>query len=186
MKPAAPKIIIHPLTPQEFTSGLNIHYGFESSLFGEILIASTRTGICYMEFADNRKEAIAHLGTCFTNARLAQEEDEVHRKASIMLSENPLSEGLFQLHLKGTEFQMKVWHALSKIPCGQLVTYGMIAGGLGQPSASRAVGNAVAHNPVAFLIPCHRVIQASGKIGNFKWGPERKSKLILWEKSLGK
>jgi AraC family transcriptional regulator, regulatory protein of adaptative response / methylated-DNA-[protein]-cysteine methyltransferase len=181
MKSSFPKIIIHPLTPRESASGLNIHYSVYRNPFGEILIASTHKGICFMEFTDSTKEAITHLSKCFPNAKLEHQVHEVHEKASMMLSDNPNSKDLFHLHLKGTDFQLRVWAALTKIPCGQLVTYGMIAASLDQPSASRAVGNAVAHNPVAYLIPCHRVVPASGKIGNFKWGTERKSKLILWE-----
>jgi AraC family transcriptional regulator of adaptative response/methylated-DNA-[protein]-cysteine methyltransferase len=85
------------------------------------------------------------------------------------------------LHLKGTAFQIKVWEALLKIPLGQLSTYGSIAGQLHTPKASQAVGSAVASNPVAFLIPCHRVIQSTGIFGQYHWGSIRKTAMIGWE-----
>ncbi len=86
-----------------------------------------------------------------------------------------------KLHLKGTDFQLKVWDTLLKIPMGQLSTYGNIAEQIGNPNASRAVGTAIGSNPVAFLIPCHRVIQASGNIGGYMWGNTRKTAIIGWE-----
>jgi AraC family transcriptional regulator of adaptative response/methylated-DNA-[protein]-cysteine methyltransferase len=86
-----------------------------------------------------------------------------------------------KLHLKGTAFQLKVWETLLKIPMGQLTTYGGIAKSIQQPNASRAVGTAVGDNPVAFLIPCHRVIQSSGIIGQYHWGSIRKKAMIGWE-----
>ena len=86
-----------------------------------------------------------------------------------------------KLHLKGTDFQLKVWETLLKIPVGGLTTYGDIAAGINNPRACRAVGTAVGENPVAFLIPCHRVIRASGELGNYHWGEIRKSAMIGWE-----
>jgi AraC family transcriptional regulator of adaptative response/methylated-DNA-[protein]-cysteine methyltransferase len=86
-----------------------------------------------------------------------------------------------KLHLNGTAFQLKVWENLLKIPVGSLSTYGKIAGEMGKPSASRAIGTAIGKNPVAVLIPCHRVVQSSGKIGGFRWGSKRKSAIIAWE-----
>jgi AraC family transcriptional regulator of adaptative response/methylated-DNA-[protein]-cysteine methyltransferase len=86
-----------------------------------------------------------------------------------------------KLHLKGTPFQIKVWESLLKIPAGKLSTYGRIAAGLKNPGAFRAVGSAVANNPVAYLIPCHRVIQSAGSIGEYHWGSNRKTAIIGWE-----
>jgi AraC family transcriptional regulator of adaptative response/methylated-DNA-[protein]-cysteine methyltransferase len=85
------------------------------------------------------------------------------------------------MHLKGTEFQLKVWHALLTIPFGDLSTYGHIAEKIENPKASRAVGTAIGNNPVSFIIPCHRVIQTSGAIGGYMWGPNRKTAMIGWE-----
>ena len=85
------------------------------------------------------------------------------------------------MHLKATAFQLKVWESLLKIPLGQLSSYGEIAAEIGQPKAGRAVGTAIGSNPVAFLIPCHRVIRATGIIGGYKWGALRKTAIIGWE-----
>ena len=86
-----------------------------------------------------------------------------------------------KLHLKGTDFQLKVWEALLKIPMGGLTTYGDIASGINHPKAFRAVGTAVGENPVALLIPCHRVIRSTGELGNYHWGDVRKTAIIGWE-----
>jgi len=86
-----------------------------------------------------------------------------------------------KLHLKGTDFQLKVWEILLKVPIGQLETYGHIAERIQNPKASRAVGSAIGDNPVAFLIPCHRVIQANGAFGQYHWGATRKAAMIGWE-----
>ena len=86
-----------------------------------------------------------------------------------------------KLHLKGTDFQLKVWETLLKIPFGNLSTYGTIAKQIEKPSASRAVGTAIGDNPVAFLIPCHRVIQSTGTLGGYMWGIDRKQAIIGWE-----
>ena len=86
-----------------------------------------------------------------------------------------------KLHLKGTDFQLKVWEALLKIPMGQLSTYGKVATAIQKPTASRAIGTAIGSNPVAFLIPCHRVIQSTGNIGGYMWGNTRKTAIIGWE-----
>jgi AraC family transcriptional regulator of adaptative response/methylated-DNA-[protein]-cysteine methyltransferase len=94
---------------------------------------------------------------------------------------NELSDRKITLHLRGTGFQLKVWHALLKIPEGRLTNYGGIAEAIGQRSASRAVGSAIGSNQVAFLIPCHRVIRNSAVIGDFRWGTHRKKAMIGWE-----
>ena len=85
------------------------------------------------------------------------------------------------LHVQGTNFQINVWQALLKIPKGQLTSYGQLARDIGNPKASRAVGSAVGANPIAFLIPCHRVIRATGVIGDYRWGATRKRSMINWE-----
>ena len=86
-----------------------------------------------------------------------------------------------KLHLAGSKFQIKVWEALLKIPMGVVASYGDIARHIGQPSAARAVGTAIANNPVAFLIPCHRVIQKNGVSGGYMWGTTRKQVMLGWE-----
>jgi len=97
------------------------------------------------------------------------------------LSQTPAADSKISLHIKGTAFQLKVWQALLQVPQGSLASYSDIAQAIGSPSASRAVATAIANNNVAFLIPCHRVIRASGHFGQYRWGETRKSAIIAWE-----
>ena len=177
-------ISIEGMTPLEYKSGgrnLRINYSFAESPFGETLIASTSKGICHLAFADNRAEALARLHNQFSNASFNPSVDDFQQNVMsfFKLSRDNLNQ--IKLHLKGTGFQLKVWEALLKIPVGQLTTYGNVAKQIDNPEASRAVGSAIGNNPVAFLIPCHRVIQASGIIGGYMWGTTRKTAIIGWE-----
>jgi AraC family transcriptional regulator, regulatory protein of adaptative response / methylated-DNA-[protein]-cysteine methyltransferase len=178
-------IKVEGMTPGEYKHGggqLAINYSFAESPFGTIIIASTHKGICYMAFADGEEEVVLQeLKNQFPNAKYRQLSDTIQQNALFIFTQdwNKLHE--IKLHLKGTPFQIKVWEALLRIPMGELSTYSGIAGKLNQPLASRAVGTAVAANPVAFLIPCHRVIRASGEFGNYHWGSTRKNAMIGWE-----
>jgi len=177
-------INIEGMTPGEYKNGgesLVINYSFAESPFGNILVASTKKGICYMAFADDEKKELANLKLLFPKANFKQVVDEVQQNALFIFTQdwNKLNE--IKLHLKGTEFQLKIWETLLKVPVGQLTTYGALAATINKPSASRAVGSAVGHNPVAFLIPCHRVIKSSGAIGEYHWGSTRKMAMIGWE-----
>lgn len=187
-------IRIEGMTPGEFRHGgaeLEINYSFAESPFGEILVASTPKGVCYMAFVekpatahtDPEAAALSDLRSRYPNARLRQMTDLIQQNALYIFTQDWSSLQQIKLHLKGTEFQLKVWETLLKIPMGGLVTYKDIAGQLGKPSASRAVGSAVGDNPVAFLIPCHRVIQSTGNIGQYHWGSTRKAAMIGWEAS---
>ena len=160
---------------------LSINYSFAKSPFGEIFIASTDKGICCMEFADDHDAAFNSLRKKFPNARFTSIVDEVQQNALFIFTQDWSKLKEIKLHLKGTDFQLKVWETLLKIPVGGLTTYGDIAAGINNPRACRAVGTAVGENPVAFLIPCHRVIRASGELGNYHWGEIRKSAMIGWE-----
>ena len=95
----------------------------------------------------------------------------------------PSSDSSMQLFVKGTTFQVKVWEALLKIPCGDIVSYQSVADYMGKPGATRAVASAIAKNPVSYLIPCHRVIRKAGHIGAYRWGSTYKAALIGWEAS---
>jgi AraC family transcriptional regulator of adaptative response/methylated-DNA-[protein]-cysteine methyltransferase len=177
-------IKIEGMTPGEYKNGgeqLTIHYSFAESPFGNILIASTSIGICHMAFAEDRREALAELKRRFPAARYQQTVDMIQQNALYIFSQDWTKLHEIKLHIKGTPFQLKVWEALLKIPMGTLSTYSAVAAGIKQPKASRAVGTAVGDNPVAFLIPCHRVIQASGVFGNYHWGSTRKTAMIGWE-----
>ncbi|WP_312967151.1 methylated-DNA--[protein]-cysteine S-methyltransferase [Acinetobacter gerneri] len=177
-------IQIEGMTPAEYKKGgehLRINYQFAHIFFGEMLIASTTKGICFMAFIENRKDAYGTLMERFPNAVLVEESDELQRNALKIFSTNHDELSQIKLHLKGTDFQLKVWESLLKIPMGQLATYAEIAQEIGKPKAVRAVGSAIGSNPVAFLIPCHRVIQSSGIFGEYHWGKARKTAMIGWE-----
>ncbi|MFT4019996.1 MAG: methylated-DNA--[protein]-cysteine S-methyltransferase [Acinetobacter sp.] len=177
-------IHIEGMTPAEYKNGgksLQINYSFSDTIFGSIIVASTAKGICYMAFTENFENAVLQLKRQFPNAAFVQQVDTLQQKAIsiFQLDHHDLSN--IKLHLKGSAFQLKVWESLLKIPMGQLTTYGEIARDVGNHKASRAVGTAIGSNPVAFLIPCHRVIQSSGYFGGYMWGTTRKTAIIGWE-----
>ncbi|MFD0751201.1 bifunctional helix-turn-helix domain-containing protein/methylated-DNA--[protein]-cysteine S-methyltransferase [Mucilaginibacter calamicampi] len=180
-------IKVEGMTPGEYKNGgeqLNINYSFAESPFGTVLVASTAKGICYMAFADEAQEdAFAHLQKAFPNARYNLFLDRIQQNALFIFTQDWSKLDEVKLHLKGTPFQLKVWETLLTVPIGGLVTYGSLAGKLQNPNASRAVGSAVGDNPVAFLIPCHRVIRSTGEIGQYHWGSGRKNAIIGWEAS---
>lgn len=172
------------LTPANYKNGgknLAINYSFSHSPFGDVIIASTTVGICYLSFVEDRLHAFSQLQQHFPNAVFLHQSDEMQQNALYIFAHDWSKLNQIKLHLKGTDFQMKVWHALLKIPYGQVTTYGQVAKIIGRPNASRAVGTAIGNNPVAFLIPCHRVIQSSGEAGGYMWGTTRKSAIIGWE-----
>lgn len=177
-------IKIEGMTPGEFKNGgenLFINYSYAETPFGNILVASTKKGICYMAFADEEKQALINLQNHFPKARFKQMLDIMQQNALYIFTHDWSKLHQIKLHLKGTDFQLKVWETLLKIPMGQLSTYGNIAAQIKNPNASRAVGTAIGSNPVAFLIPCHRVIQSTGTFGGYMWGPVRKTAIIGWE-----
>ena len=172
------------MTPAEYKNGgaaLTINYSFAESPFGNIIVASTLKGICYMAFADDRDQAFEALRQQFPNARYTQVTDTLQQNALFIFQKDWSQLSTIKLHLKGTDFQLKVWEALLKIPMGDLSTYSSIAKKIESPQASRAVGSAVGDNPVAFLIPCHRVIKSTGEFGQYHWGSTRKTAMIGWE-----
>ncbi|ENU22421.1 hypothetical protein F993_02870 [Acinetobacter proteolyticus] len=177
-------IQIEGMTPAEYKHGgqsLTIHYQFAETLFGEVLIASTHKGICALSFVDNRIDALMQLTAQFPQAEFIEQIDAFQQSALALFQKDQLQLAEIKLHLKGTEFQLKVWQSLLKIPMGQLSTYGELAKAIQHPKAARAVGTAIGSNPVAFLIPCHRVIQSTGAFGGYEWGALRKTALIGWE-----
>lgn len=177
-------INIEGMTPAEYKNGgreLAINYSFAESPFGNIIVASTHKGICYMAFADDREDALNQLLAQFPNAHYTQMVDAAQQEALFIFKKDWSQLSGIKLHLKGTNFQLKVWEALLNIPMGGLSTYASVAKAIHQPDASRAVGSAVGDNPVAFLIPCHRVIKSTGEFGQYHWGANRKSAMIGWE-----
>ncbi len=177
---------IEGMTPGEYKNKgekLTINFSFSNSRFGKILVASTHKGICYMGFSDNEQVAFLELQKRFEKANFMQQTDEIQKNALRIYTQDWSNINKIKLHLKGTDFQLKVWEALLKIPTGNLTTYGSIAKAIENPKASRAVGTAIGNNPIAFLIPCHRVIQSTGVFGGYMWGTTRKTAIIGWEAS---
>jgi len=177
-------ISIEGMTPGEYKNGgeqLNINYSFAESPFGNIIVASTPKGICHLAFADDENEALKQLQVQFPNATFKQVVDAIQQNALFIFTQDWKNLSKIKLHLKATPFQIKVWEALLKIPMGDVSTYSSIANQIENPNASRAVGSAIGDNPVAFLIPCHRVIRSTGEFGQYHWGSTRKTAMIGWE-----
>ncbi|MGJ4752960.1 bifunctional helix-turn-helix domain-containing protein/methylated-DNA--[protein]-cysteine S-methyltransferase [Leptospira kmetyi] len=178
---------IEGMTPGEFKNGgekLKIRYSFRESNFGDYVIASTEKGICNLFFYDIPQERIvSELKEQWNQAELVFQSDENQERVVKFFDQTSTQKEKIKLHLKGTDFQIKVWEALLKIPEGRLSSYSDIADSIGQESASRAVGSAIGKNPIGYLIPCHRVIKSTGGIGEYRWGSERKRAMIGWEAS---
>lgn len=177
-------VSIEGMSPAEYKlagKGLKIEYAFYTTKFGQVLIASTQKGICHISFQVNKEEALSTIYGNFSNANIKEHPSPTHLVVLNFFSGDWNNLDRIKLHLRGTAFQLKVWEALLKIPFGRLTTYQRIAKEIGNDKASRAVGTAIGSNPIAFLIPCHRVIQTSGLLGGYRWGITRKSAFILWE-----
>jgi AraC family transcriptional regulator of adaptative response/methylated-DNA-[protein]-cysteine methyltransferase len=175
---------IEGMTPGEYKNGgeqLDINYSFAESPFGNLIVASTTKGICYMAFADDEELALADLQQQFPNAKYQQVVDMIQQNALYIFTQDWTKLNQIKLHLKGTAFQLKVWETLLKIPMGNLSSYAGIAQSIDNLGASRAVGSAIGANPVAFLIPCHRIIKSTGDFGQYHWGSTRKAAMIGWE-----
>lgn len=178
-------VITEAVTPGEYKSGgagLSIRYGLHDTPFGKALIGMTDRGICHLGFVQGSEgKAVDALVADWQQAKMIED----HRATA------PLVEPIFdiskrataplRLHLRGTNFQLKVWEALLRIPPGAVTSYGGLAAQAGRPRASRAVGTALGRNPIAVLIPCHRVIRKLGEFGNYRYGPVRKKALLGWE-----
>jgi AraC family transcriptional regulator of adaptative response/methylated-DNA-[protein]-cysteine methyltransferase len=178
-------IKIEGMTPGEYKNGgeaLHINYSYPESPFGSLLVASTDKGICYLAFVDgDRGDALHELKKQFPHAHYHAGVDAQQEQALSIFTGDWSQPGRIKLHLKGTPFQIKVWETLLKVPMGGLTTYAGVAGKIDNPQAVRAVGSAVGQNPVAFLIPCHRVIRSDGQTGEYHWGSTRKNAMIGWE-----
>jgi AraC family transcriptional regulator of adaptative response/methylated-DNA-[protein]-cysteine methyltransferase len=177
-------VTLEGMTPGDYKSAgasLEIRYGLHESPFGLLLLATTAKGICHLAFTDEPEQAVRELGQHWANARLIHHPEHTAPLAGRIFGANRSLATPLPLFVRGTPFQLKVWEALLRIPEGALTTYGDLALQAGVPQASRAVGTAVGQNPVAYLIPCHRVIRKAGGIGDYRWGPTRKTALIGWE-----
>jgi AraC family transcriptional regulator, regulatory protein of adaptative response / methylated-DNA-[protein]-cysteine methyltransferase len=177
---------IEAVTPQEYKTagkGLLISYGFHNTPFGDCFIAATERGICAMAFVDDatRDEQLIALARKWHYATIKPDQSVTGAFAARIFDPAKKSMEKLPLVVQGTNFQLKVWEALLSIPQGAVTTYQQIARSIGHPNAVRAVGSAVGDNPIAFIIPCHRVIRKEGVLGEYRWGRLRKKALIGWE-----
>ncbi|MBV6402909.1 MAG: Bifunctional transcriptional activator/DNA repair enzyme Ada [Anaerolineales bacterium] len=178
------------MSPGEYKSkgeGVTIRYGIHLTPFGKCLIGLTDRGICHLGFVQGSEgEAIDNLVSDWKEAKMIED----YRATAALVG--PIFDLRFNtrikpltLHLRGTNFQLKVWEALLQIPAGSVSTYEGIASRIGNPNAVRAVGTAVGHNPIAVLIPCHRVIRKAGEFGKYRYGALRKKALLAYESAHG-
>ncbi|MGA1187354.1 MAG: methylated-DNA--[protein]-cysteine S-methyltransferase [Candidatus Puniceispirillaceae bacterium] len=177
-------VTIDAMTPGTYKyggAGLMIDYDYAATPFGRVIVASTPVGVCHMAFEPLADTALAALYQKFPNANYQHARTAFQQQALDMFGQDWSCLRAVKLHLPASKFQIKVWEALLKIPMGVVASYGDIAQHIGQPSAARAVGTAIANNPVAFLIPCHRVIRKTGAVGGYMWGTARKQAMLGWE-----
>jgi len=180
---------LEAVTPGEYAragGGLTVRHGIHPSPFGSMLVGVTDRGVCALAFVDqDAGDAAAHdfLARAWPAARLARDAGGTREIAARMFAADDSESAPVSVLVRGTNFQVQVWRALLRIPAGRLVTYGALAGALGRPGAARAVGQAVGGNAIAWLIPCHRVVRATGVPGDYRWGAERKRAMIAWERA---
>jgi len=189
--PARPrdlKVLLTAASPDEIQAGgagMTLHAGIAVSPFGHCLIGETARGICHLSFFDpwDRDNAIAGMRAEWPLAAVVWNDGAAAILSEILFGRTPVAvpPAPWQVFVRGTPFQLRVWRALLRVPAGTLVSYGKLAAAAGNPQAARATGTAVARNPIAFLIPCHRVIRASGDSGHYRWGSVRKRAMLAWE-----
>ena len=166
-------------------AGMQIEYGFAETPFGQALIAETKRGICHLSFVDGHGRSSARnlLTSHWSNAKLNRNDARIAELSAKIFTQvrDGASRPTLRAFVRGTPFQLRVWRALLRVPSGSLTTYGRLAQAIGQSQAARAVGSAVGANPIAFIIPCHRVIRETGALGNYHWDPIRKRAIVGWE-----
>jgi AraC family transcriptional regulator of adaptative response/methylated-DNA-[protein]-cysteine methyltransferase len=194
------RINLEVATPKEGMTdgeGWTIKGGYAETPFGRSLIAECPRGLCHLVFVESGEDSAAwnELQARWPNARLERDDNRADALCEEVFGlEGPrlrcprmqsvISAGTLNLYVNGTAFQTRVWQALLQIPAGSLVSYGRLAALTGNPKASQAVGTAIGNNPIAFVIPCHRVIRETGAIGGYRWGVPRKKAMWVWERTL--
>ena len=177
------------MTPGDYKrrgEGLDMAYGFHASPFGEALLIATDRGLAGLAFVDEdkgqtRQEALADMMQRWPKAHYGEAPQKTAAHARQIFGSKWSREQPIRLVMIGTDFDVRVWEALLKIPMGRAVSYTDIARHIGSPAASRAVGSAVGRNPISFVVPCHRVLRGDGSLGGYHWGLTRKRALIGWE-----
>jgi AraC family transcriptional regulator of adaptative response/methylated-DNA-[protein]-cysteine methyltransferase len=177
---------LEAVTPQEYKTkgaGINIEYGLHETPFGQCLIGKTDRGICWLSFLnpENERNEVDTMKSHWHNSVFYQNQEATSLLINQIFNRSQESQSKLHLFVKGTNFQIKVWDALLKIPAGSVTTYQGIAQNVNSPRAMQAVGSAVGSNHIAYLIPCHRVIRKDGVLGEYRWSSARKKSIIGWE-----
>jgi AraC family transcriptional regulator of adaptative response/methylated-DNA-[protein]-cysteine methyltransferase len=175
------------MTPGEYGaagSGVEIRYGIHDTPFGTCVIGLTDRGICFLRFADPAgiDAIIDQTSREWHGASLERDDTRTQVIAETIFDLAEGGQTPLSVHLRGTNFQLEVWEGLLRVPEGAVISYGDLAARLGMPTSTRAVASAVGANPVAYLIPCHRVLRSSGALGGYRWGTERK--LVMLEREM--
>ncbi|MDZ4298928.1 MAG: methylated-DNA--[protein]-cysteine S-methyltransferase [Moraxellaceae bacterium] len=179
---------LEAVTPGEYKDRgkqLKIQYGVHSTPLGRLFVAVTPRGVCRAGFMDfhSMEALLDDLHKAWPYSLITESTQSTRYVIDAFFNSRVVSRnGPLSLHVSGTNFQIAVWRALLRIPSGAVASYAQVAESLGTPKAARAVGNAIGANPVALLIPCHRVIQQSGALGGYRWGPTKKLMVQTWEK----
>ena len=169
---------------QEHFKNLHLQYAFYPTLFGQIIVASSNRGICYIAFEKDTDQAVSTLKRRYPNAQMNHQERAIQQSILPVFQKDLSAVHEIKIHIKATDFQLKVWNSLLKVPRGGLATYSQIAEDIHAPQAPRATGTAIGSNPIAYLIPCHRIIRSTGEIGKYMWGSVRKTAIIGWEMAI--
>ncbi|MGU5845393.1 bifunctional transcriptional activator/DNA repair enzyme AdaA [Aeromonas hydrophila] len=177
---------LEAVTPGEYKqrgAGLVIDHGVHDTPFGQAFVALTPRGVCNFSFLDEQapQAPLAALAQSWPEAELREAPSRTQGVIHTMFDSSKKADRPISLHVSGTNFQISVWRALLQIPPAKVVSYAQVASAVGNPKAARAVGLAVGANPVALMIPCHRVIQQNGKLGGYHWGETRKQAIHAWE-----
>ncbi|SRR5574344_1328617 len=165
---------------------ITICYSYVVTPFGKMWVASTPKGICFLGLGNDEALTLEEISRRYPNAILQKQSTKEHKNIRHIFTKDWKDLAPIHLYIRGTEFQLKVWEQLLKIPVGKIASYGEIAQNIGRPKSSRPVGNAVRKNPIVYLIPCHRVICSSGKMGGFYWGVEKKLEFLNSESYVNK
>jgi AraC family transcriptional regulator of adaptative response/methylated-DNA-[protein]-cysteine methyltransferase len=175
------------MSPGEWKSGgdgLTVYYGFHPSLFGTALVMATDRGLCGLAFADfgQEREALEDMRRRWPRASIVEDSARTAPMAARIFDRNLWrADRPLRVVLIGTDFEVRVWETLMRIPMGRAITYSDLAGTIGRPAAARAVGAAVGKNPISFVVPCHRVVGKSGELTGYHWGLTRKRAMLGWE-----
>lgn len=177
---------IEAVTPGEFKSQgatIEICYGLHPTPFGECLIGQTQRGVCFLEFINEQsaEQVLAAMHNKWPEATFRADAATTRQTVNAIFYAQKTPKTSLNLIVKGTNFQVQVWRALLRIPSGHVSSYATIAHWIGKPKAVRAVGTAIGANPIAWLIPCHRVLRSDGNLGGYHWGETRKQACLAWE-----